>query len=77
MRRIAYTGWKSFEDRKNRYWLVENALNSIYTPIREYSYAFHRIGLDNMSQKPAEGRTNIADGLNELLKVHRQNPTPI
>jgi hypothetical protein len=69
-----YGGWKAFESRKNRYWLAENLMNSVYNPIREFSYTYHRMGLDNMSQKPAEGRSNIADGLKELLKVHQQKP---
>ncbi len=71
----SYSGWKSFENRKNRYWLVENYLNSAYAPVREYSYKYHRLGLDVMSQKAADGRTVIIEGLQDLLKVHRQKPS--
>ncbi len=68
----AYKGWKSFESRKNRYWLTENLLNKVYAPIRQYEYTYHRKGLDIMSTKVAEGRTAIATGINDLLQVQRQ-----
>jgi hypothetical protein len=69
-----YSGWKSYENRKNRYWLVENALNSVYSPIREYIYIYHRKGLDAMAKDVNTGRSEIATGLNKLLKVHREKP---
>lgn len=67
-----YTGWKAFESRKNRYWFVENLLNTTYEPIRTYSYTYHRKGLDKMSKDLSGGRSSIASGVNELMKVHRQ-----
>lgn len=70
-----YTGWKSYENRKNRYWLVENFLNSTYKPIREYSYIYHRLALDIMYEKPVDGRASIASDLSPLLKLHRQKPS--
>lgn len=70
-----YVGWKSYESQKNRYWFVENYVNSAYSAIREYSYTYHRQGLDIMSEKAANGRTTIIEGLTNLLKVHRQKPS--
>lgn len=68
-----YAGWKSFEtNKRNRYWLAENLMNSIYSPIREYIYKYHRLGLDLMGTRLADGCTSIAEGMNDLLKVHRQ-----
>jgi hypothetical protein len=69
-----YPGWKAFESKKNRYWLVENLLNNTYSPIRNYIYTYHRKGLDKMSKDIALGRTNIANGLKSLSPVHRQKP---
>ena len=68
----SYTGWKSFEDKKNRYWLSENLMNSVYSPIREYSYKYHRLGLDLMSTRLVDGCNSIAEGMNDLMTVHRQ-----
>ncbi|MDA3892413.1 MAG: DUF4835 family protein [Salinivirgaceae bacterium] len=67
-----YTGWKAFESRKNRYWLVENLLNKTYEPIRQYSYTYHRKGLDLMTKNVTEGRTNIAQEIKVLTPVHKQ-----
>ncbi len=72
-----YSGWKSYEDNRNRYWLAENYLNSIYYPLRDFSYTMHRKGLDKMSEKTVDARSAIAMELPALLKVHRQKPNSI
>jgi hypothetical protein len=69
-------GWKAFESRKNRYWLVENILNDQYKGVREFMYRYHRLGLDVMSSKEAAGRAEIAESLELLQKVYRQKPDP-
>lgn len=67
-------GWKAFDDLKNRYWLVENLLNDVYSPIRDCYYVYHRQGLDQMSEKAQEGRALIAESLEELKKIHASKP---
>jgi len=70
-------GWKAYEgNRKNRYWMVENLLNSKYRPLREVYYRYHRQGLDRMSDKPTEGRAEIVESLALLQKVYREKPDP-
>jgi uncharacterized protein DUF4835 len=69
-------GWKAFESRKNRYWLIENILNDRYKNVREFLYRYHRLGLDVMESKEATGRTEIAENLDLLQKVYRQKPDP-
>jgi hypothetical protein len=71
-------GWKPFEakNNKNRYWLIKNILDKRYAPLREFNYKFHRLGLDLMSAKPNEGRTEISDDLLLLQKVYRDKPDP-
>lgn len=69
-------GWKAFESRKNRYWLVENILNDRYKGVREFLYRYHRLGLDVMESKEAKGRSEIAEDLKLLQKVYRQKPDP-
>lgn len=69
-------GWKAFESRKNRYWLVENALNDRYKNCREFLYRYHRLGLDVMESKETIGREEIAETLELLQKVYRQKPDP-
>ncbi len=65
------SGWKAFESDYNRYWLVDNVLNKTYLPYRELMYRYHRKGLDVMSERVEEGRSEIAESLRLLQKVFR------
>jgi hypothetical protein len=67
-------GWNSFENERNRYWLVENYLNNAFNDLRQFNYEYHRLGLDQMSEKTEEGRSAISSSLNYLLNVHNQRP---
>ena len=68
-------GWKSFESERNRYWLMENIMNKSYSDYRNCMYTYHRDGLDLMSEKPEEGRANIAESLKDIQKVFRRRPS--
>jgi hypothetical protein len=69
-----YTGWKSAEGTKNRFWLLENLTNPSYAGIRSYLYEYHRLGLDVMYEKPEEGRAVILKTLEYLQKVKQSRP---
>ncbi len=68
-------GWRSFQSERNRYWLVENILNKSYSSYRSCLYSYHRQGLDIMSDKPEEGRANIANSMRDIQKVFRRKPS--
>lgn len=68
-------GWKSFEGQKNRYWLIENILNSKYGPVRDFYYRYHRLGMDIMAEKAADARIEIAEDIKLLQKVYREKPS--
>lgn len=70
----AESGWKSFESNKNRYWIVENALQPVFQPIRECMYKYHRLGLDIMNEKAADGRKEILKSTELLLGVYKNRP---
>lgn len=70
----AEKGWKSFESQRNRYWIVENALNEVHKPLRQAIYQYHRKGLDTMADKPENARQQIYQSLEALRKVQRQTP---
>ncbi|MCK9618761.1 MAG: DUF4835 family protein [Lentimicrobiaceae bacterium] len=67
-------GWKAFESQKNRYWLIENLLNSSYSPIREAMYKYHRLGMDVFTENIESGRASVTESLELLRKVNRQKP---
>jgi hypothetical protein len=74
----AEPGWKPMDDiaHKNRYWLVKDMLDSDYEPLREFNYRYHRLGLDVMDEKVAEGRAEITNSLELLQQVYRKKPDP-
>lgn len=71
------TGWTAVENNRNRYWIIDQLLNSRFQELRNYWYAYHRKGLDNMAQKPAEAQKEILTGLSKLVQVQKENPGSI
>lgn len=69
------TGWRAFESRSNRYWLVENALNARFKPLRKTYYDYHRKGFDEMQQNMVKARNTITQSLKELRTVHSVEPS--
>ncbi|MDO3629130.1 DUF4835 family protein [Mucilaginibacter sp. BT774] len=64
-------GWKAFDGNVNRYWLSENLNNKAYLGLREFTYDYHRNGLDQMADNAAKGRKAISDALPSLQQVDR------
>lgn len=72
------SGWGQFQNRRNRYWLIENlSINNQYQPVREFIYTYHRQGLDIFEKEPQQARTNILDGLKKTQQVNRTLPNAI
>lgn len=67
-------GWKSFEDTRNRFWLIDNAIQKLFQPIRDCYYKYHRQGLDVMYSNTDVGRKNILEALDGLMAVHKARP---
>lgn len=68
-------GWKAQEkSNENRYWLIDNTLNSRFKQMRKTYYEYHRLGLDVMSEDVINGRRQIMTSLTDLDKVHSRVP---
>lgn len=69
-----FTGWGSFDGRKNRFWLIDNLTSPAFEGFRECLYEYHRKGLDLMHDrsKHKEAKQNIRDALLKLEKVNDQ-----
>lgn len=72
-----YGGWDQFDNLRNRYWWSENSIDQVMKPFREAMYQYHREGLDIMSEKPEESRTNILEALKKIQEVNRSKPRSI
>lgn len=68
------SGWKAFEDRRNRYWLIDNQLQGVFRPFRELLHSYHRQGMDAMSEDVVAARKLIAAQIERLKPVHQVQP---
>ena len=72
---LEYPGWKSFEDSKNRFAIINDYLDEAMKPFRQLQYDYYRTGLDEMASNVERGRTNITTALeNDLRKAHEDKP---
>ncbi len=67
-------GWKAFDGTRNRYWLVENLLNSRYNIIHDVVYNYYRLGMDHLYDQEANARTQVLNVLNMLNSFNADNP---
>jgi hypothetical protein len=66
-------GWKAFEDKRNRYWIIDQLLSPRYATFLSTWYSYHREGLDIMYNKPSDGRNKVLAALNVLQSLLRDN----
>lgn len=72
------SGWSaSAKGKKNRYWLVDNVLHELFSPLRDCNFEYHRKGLDIMYDDPAGARKAIYSALNRLVKVTATRPNSL
>lgn len=71
-------GWKPFEasNNRNRYWLIQNLLDEKYSPVRDFIFKYHRLGIDVLADKVNQGRDEMSESLRMLQQVYRQKPDP-
>ena len=68
------SGWKAFDGTRNRYWLVENMLNSRYTVMHDVYYNYYRMGMDKLYEDEATARAEVLNVLNLLNNFNTDNP---
>ena len=72
---LGFPGWKSFEDNRNRFSLINDYLDEAMKPFRQLQYDYYRKGLDEMANNAERGRTEISAALeNDLQKAHTDKP---
>ncbi|MEO6541690.1 MAG: DUF4835 family protein [Ferruginibacter sp.] len=68
------SGWKAFDGIRNRYWLVENMVNSRYTIMHDIYYNYYRLGMDKLYEDENMARTEVMNVLNLLNNFNNDNP---
>ena len=72
---LDFAGWKSFEDSRNRFAIINDYLDEAMKPFRQLQYDYYRQGLDEMAQNVERGRTNVTTTLEtNLKKAHEDKP---
>ena len=72
---LGFPGWKSFEDNRNRFAIINDYLDEAMKPFRQLQYDYYRKGLDEMANNAERGRTEISAALeNDLQKAHQDKP---
>lgn len=67
-------GWKAFDGIRNRYWLVENMVNSRYTIMHDVYYNYYRLGMDKLYEDENAARMEVLNVLNLLSNFNTDNP---
>lgn len=71
------TGWRAFEDNKNRSAVLAAYTDPATSGIRQLMYDYHRQGLDQMVTSPDKGRAVITKSLQELKKIKDSSPMSV
>lgn len=71
---IEGTGWKAFDDNKNRHAIINDYMETSLEPLREMQYKYYREGLDEMANNADRGRTAVTEALGMLKEAHSNKP---
>lgn len=73
-----FSGWTSNEKGKNnRFWLVDNIMHELFTPLRECNFHYHRKGLDILYEDKILARSEVYSALNMLVKLTSTRPNSL
>lgn len=73
----AESGWKAFEDNKNRSAVLSSLTDPSTSALRDLSYTYHRTGLDEMSVSPDKGRQRITASLDIIADIYKSQPMSV
>ena len=68
------SGWKAFDGMRNRYWLVENMLNTRYQIMHDVYYNYYHMGMDKLFDEEKTARAELLNVLNLLDNFNTENP---
>lgn len=71
---MEFPGWKSFDNDRNRFAIINDYLDGGMEPLRQLQYSYYRIGLDEMANNAERGRTEITTALDMLKQAHQNKP---
>ena len=72
-----HKGWKQNESVRNRFWLVDSMRSNTFKEYRETMYAYHRKGMDVMTQSPENCKKEMMNALSGLEKLFIRRPNAL
>lgn len=72
-------GWvQNPNDRRSRFWLINDIyISSVYAPIREAYYLYHRQGMDLLLSDPDTAYSNILEAIRLVAGANKVQPNGI
>ena len=71
---LGETGWKAFDDNKNRHAIINDYLETSMEPFRRLQYQYHRLGLDEMANNADRGRVAVSEAISMLDEARKNKP---
>ena len=72
---LNFPGWKSFDNDRNRFAIINDYLDGGMAPFRQLQYDYYRKGLDEMANNAERGRTEVTTAIEQdLKKCHEDKP---
>lgn len=71
------SGWKAFEDNKNRSAVLGSYTDPQTTELRDLTYNYHRRGLDQMALSVDKGRAAVTESLGIIEKIYNTSPMSV
>ncbi|RED45885.1 type IX secretion system protein PorD [Seonamhaeicola aphaedonensis] len=69
-----FIGWKLEDGLQSRFMLIDNILSPTFIEYRQVMHAYHRQGLDIMSENTKEGKEKIAEALKKFQAMNSRRP---
>lgn len=73
----SWTGWKAFDNNRNRHAVATALTENTAAGFRQFWYTYHRKALDEMAANPDRGRTTLITALPELVTYKSARPTSV
>jgi hypothetical protein len=69
-----YKGWSQSDGTQNRFFLINDMLSGTFDSFRDTEYAYHRQGLDLMTDDVKIAKENVMSAINLLAKLYSVRP---
>ncbi len=69
-----YKGWSQSDGNQNRFFLINDLLSGTFQPYRDALYAYHRQGLDTMTEDVKVAKENVIGAIEMLSSIYSSRP---